>query len=94
MGWKRADHVAYVGDDERVVVLKLDARGSTPLALQGSGAAIWHALGPAPRSLDDIVADLASSYGVEAPSIESEVGTFLLHLLDAGLVVGLSPEHV
>lgn len=91
--WQRADDVAYVGGDERVVVLKLDPQGASPLALEGTGAAIWHALGPTPRPLDAIVAELASTYGVAASSIENEVSRFLMRLFETGVAVTSTSEN-
>lgn len=91
--WMRAEHVAWVEGDDRVVVLSLAAPGSAPLALEATSAAIWMELGVAPRSLSDIAAALARSYGTLVGDIKHDVVDFLRRLQSDGLAIAMAPEE-
>jgi len=85
--WRIRDDVAWVGEADRVVVLGLADSDGSPLALEGSAAAIWHALGEREwRTTDAVIDDVAAGVGVDRDAVAGDVGAFLESLEGMGLV--------
>jgi hypothetical protein len=83
--WVRATEVAVVDHGPRVVVLDLsDPRTARPLVMEGPAAAIWHALSE-PRTTEQVVAAVASDFGLPATEVEADVRGFLTTLRERGL---------
>lgn len=94
LGWQVSERAAYVASSpERVVVLNLDRPAEQPLAILGSGAAIWHELMPPEGTLErpirrdsELLERLAERYGCAQESISADVQNFLAELVDRGLI--------
>ena len=92
--WRICDHTAFVvSSPERVVVYNLDEPRTQPLALLGTGAAIWQCLiGPDDEHLRpwcpemDVVSDLAGAYQTSSEAIAPDVTALLAQLADGGYV--------
>ncbi|WP_195908193.1 PqqD family protein [Nostocoides sp. HKS02] len=83
--WHRSPDVAVVDHGERVVVLDLqDPQTARPLVMEGSAAAIWHALAE-PRTTDQVVAAVALDFGLPATEVAADVRSFLTTLSERGL---------
>lgn len=78
--------LAVVGDDERVVILRLDDLAEPPRILDGTAVPVWEAIDGA-RTPAQLVEHVALGYGVEPPAIETDVRRFLDVLAELGLVV-------
>lgn len=101
--WRRAPHLAYVDDSERVVILDLTQPDSgIPRLLSGSAAEVWR-LVEQPARLEAIVGALVRKYGVPRSDIEQEVRAFVDHLADLRILApnegsgegdGLRHKHV
>jgi len=93
--WRHRDALAVVATPERVVVLDLDALAErvSPVALVGTGRAIWGLLdGRIDES--ELVAQLASDFGVQGEDILEQVRAFLDSLADQGLLTREAPRAV
>ncbi len=66
------------------VVVTVPGRSDFEL-LSGSGGAVWRALGE-PRTMSDLVAELAREYGVDAGTIEGDVHQLIGTLSRRGLL--------
>lgn len=91
--WRICDDTAFVvSDPERVVVLNLAVLTAQPVALLGTGAAVWRVLvGPSddlrPWLTDEhLLRQLADDYGTEPADIEADVTALLRRLADEGYV--------
>ncbi len=92
--WRICDHTAFVvSSPERVVVYNLDDPRTQPLALLGTGAAIWQCLiGPDDEHLRpwcpemDVLSDLAGAYQTSSEAIAPDVTALLAQLADGGYV--------
>jgi hypothetical protein len=89
--WRINDDTAFVvSDPERVVLLNLAVIAAQPIALLGTGAAVWRALVGEPDDLRPWVAEaqlleqLAAGYETEAALIEPDVTTLLRRLAAEG----------
>lgn len=71
--------------DRRTVVLDLDARECLPRLLEGSAAAVWHAIDGRRRD-HEVVAAVAREFEVPTDQIEVDVMRFLRELTEAGLL--------
>jgi hypothetical protein len=84
--WHRSPDIAVVDHGDRVVVLELsDPQTARPLVMEGSAAAIWHALAE-PRTTDQVVAAVALDFGLPATEVDADVRGFLTTLRERGLV--------
>lgn len=85
--WSRSSLVAVVDEGARVVVLDLgDLQTAQPLVLEGSAAAIWHALSE-PGTAQQVAAAVARDFGLPATEVEPDVRDFLAVLRQRGLAI-------
>jgi hypothetical protein len=85
--WSRSTLVAVVDEGARVVVLDLsDLHSARPLVLEGSAAAVWHALAE-PGTARQVAAAVARDFGLPATEVEPDVRDFLASLRQRGLAV-------
>ena len=85
--WSRSTLVAVVDEGARVVVLDLsDLQTARPLVLEGSAAAVWHALAE-PGTARQVAAAVARDFGLPATEVEPDVQDFLASLRRRGLAV-------
>jgi hypothetical protein len=85
--WSRSTLVAVVDEGVRVVVLDLsDLERARPLVLEGSAAAVWHALAE-PGTARQVAAAVARDFGLPATEVEPDVRDFLASLRRRGLAV-------
>ncbi len=93
--WRIGDDAAFVlSDPERVVVVNLAVPAAQPIALLGTGAAVWRALvgtdegdlrpWRAQAALLDV---LAEAHGARSSDIEADVTALLRRLGDEGYLV-------
>jgi len=52
--------------------------------------AVWALLAAGPKSLSEITASIVAEFDVAAEQAEIDLGSFLIHLLDAGIVAEIS----
>jgi hypothetical protein len=83
--WARADDVAWVEDDVRVVVLRLARLDAEPLLLDGPAAEVWLRL-EEPVGLEALVADLAHDFDGDPDVVRADVTAFLRDAESAGVV--------
>lgn len=81
--WRRADRVLWRRSADRVVLLC--PGHDEPVALAGTGAAIWSAL-ETPRSERELVRELATRYGTAEARVDQDLPAFLAQLRLAGAV--------
>lgn len=82
---RHSSEVAWVDSGERVVVVRLDDLAADPVALEGSGAAIWLALSR-PATVSEVVSDVAAYFDVERAAIAGDVAGFVADLTARGLL--------
>jgi hypothetical protein len=70
---------------DAVVLLALDEPSSDPVALSGTGIAIWEQLNM-PRSIAEVSDALGPDFGQPPDEIEASVGAYVARLHSAGLV--------
>jgi hypothetical protein len=70
---------------DAVVLLALDDPSTDPVALSGTGIAIWELLA-APRTVTEVAAALAPDFGLPAIEIRASVDAYVARLHAAGLV--------
>ncbi len=70
------------GDFGVVVLGRHDER---PIALAGTGVSVWDAL-DRPRSLADVVGELADRFGADAATVRADVEPLVAELLRAGVL--------
>jgi hypothetical protein len=68
-----------------VVLLHLD--GGDPMVLTGPGATLWSVLEAGPTRPDDLVATMATEYGVEPAFVARELAGVIGHLERSGMIV-------
>ncbi|MDN4641966.1 PqqD family protein [Agreia sp. PsM10] len=83
--WIHAPDVAWTSDESRVVVLDLGREDAVPLALEGSGSAIWLALDGV-MDTAAIIDSLSTKFDVPRSEIDFVVVTFLRDLRRRGLI--------
>jgi hypothetical protein len=87
---RRSPTVAWISDENRVVVLDLSARKvGAPLALSASAAAVWNAL-DGEQDVGEIIKSVATASGAPAHEIALDVIGFLEMLVRTGLIVRAS----
>lgn len=91
--WRISDDTAFVvSSPERVVLLNLAVTAAQPIALLGTGAAIWCTLVGTDDDLRpwvtraEILSQLAAAYDAEPAAIETDVTALLRRLSDEGYV--------
>jgi hypothetical protein len=89
---QHSNRVAWVGEEDRVVVLHLDRLEELPVVLSGSGAAIWHAVDAA-DDVTDTVGTVAEAFGVQPEDVEADVRAFLEDLAGRGLITRADGAH-
>jgi hypothetical protein len=70
---------------DAVVLLALDHPSTEPIALSGTGVAIWDALAE-PRSVAEVASALGPDFGLLAVEIEASVNAYVDRLHSVGLV--------
>jgi hypothetical protein len=83
--WSHSSDVAYVEEEDRVVLVDLTRPADPPQIFNGSAATIWLAV-DGQRDEDAVVAHVAQAYGVEGVEVAVEVRTFLGELDARGLL--------
>jgi hypothetical protein len=83
--WRRAEDIAVVEREDRVVVLNLDDLASPPVVLEGTAATIWRLLDQADTEAT-LVAAVAEAFDLVPATVREDVHAFLRHLNDLGLV--------
>jgi len=78
--------LAFTEAADRIAVLDLDRPGEPAVVLTGPGSAIWAAV-DGRRDIAEIVAAVASAYGVEKSAVDADVREFLRELVARGLLV-------
>jgi hypothetical protein len=81
--WRRCPEVLWRRSLDAVVLLPPDA--DDPVALPGTGAAVWDLLAE-PVTLPDLVATLTDAYGGDPATIEHDVVALLDRLETLGAV--------
>ena len=81
--YRRADTVSFTELDGEIVCLNLEA--GQYVGMRDVGQAIWEQL-DRPRALDDLVHHVTAAYDVEPDAAASDIRSFLLELVEAGLV--------
>jgi Coenzyme PQQ synthesis protein D (PqqD) len=84
--WRRSASAAYVGSDDRVVVLDLEHLDLQPYVFEGSAAQVWACL-DGERTESEIVDDLAEAYAEPRDVVLDGVREFLGRLRGLGLIV-------
>jgi len=83
--WHRARDLAVVDRGDRVVILNLGRLSSAPVVLEDTAAEVW-------RLIDDafnenrLVGAVAEVFDVHPGLVRDDVGAFLRHLHDLGLI--------
>lgn len=83
--WSHSPDVAYVEEEDRVVLIELTRPADPPQILNGSAAAIWLAV-DGQRDEDAVIDHVAHAYGVEGVEVAADVRTFLAELDARGLL--------
>ncbi|KHK99301.1 hypothetical protein LK09_03155 [Microbacterium mangrovi] len=78
--WGIPPDVAWTGDADRVVVLRLSGDGETPQAMEGPAAAIWRVIARGPVTVGEIADRLAEEYEAEPDSLRADVSSFVAQL--------------
>ncbi|WP_309064595.1 PqqD family peptide modification chaperone [Microbacterium sp.] len=77
-GLRVGPDVAWVSSEQRAVVLNLADPGATPMALEGSAAAIWEAIAAGDGlTREELLATLAEAFGVAESDIAADVDAAL-----------------
>jgi hypothetical protein len=83
--WRRAEHLAVVESEWRVVALALgDTRAARPVAIEGSGRSIWD-LVDGTRTAAGIAEELAGLHPVQPGDLLGDIEGFLASLAAEGL---------
>ena len=82
VGYRRSERALWRGGIGCVLVLP--PRSSTPLLLEGAGADLWYICGDLPQTLDELSADVANRYHVEADVVASALLTLVETLVADG----------
>lgn len=84
---RRPDDVAFVDDGvDRVAMVDLLRLADPPIVLEGTSAAIWRLL-EEPRTIGDMVGELAQVYDAPRAAIQAGVESFVADLAARGLAV-------
>jgi len=83
--WRRADSVAVVEREGRVVAVDLEHAGSAPVVLDGTGAVVWELL-ETTTTQAGLVTAVAETFAAEPTEVAAHVEEFLRQLLAVGLV--------
>lgn len=84
---RHADDLAWVDDDERVVVVRLADPAADPLVLAGSAAVVWRAIGDGPgRRSEEVVAEVAAAYDLDPDVVADDVRSLLHDALGWGIL--------
>lgn len=85
--WRHAKAIAIVQVNDRVVLLKLTEMTSTtvPFALEGTAAAVWHAINGR-RSAEQVAAFVTKGFDGDLKAMVHDVHSFLLGLAGGGLI--------
>ena len=89
---QHSNRVAWVGEEDRVVVLHLDRLEELPVVLSGSGAAIWHAADGA-QDVGEVVETVTAAFAVRPEEVEADVRAFLEDLAGRGLITRADGAH-
>ena len=85
--WRIREDVAWVGDNNRVRALSLQQPVGSPVAFNGTAAAIWLALESSqPVSVADLTHRIAEDFGVEPQQIAADVTAFLEDLQQSKVI--------
>lgn len=82
---RRSSELAVVDSGDRVAVLNLERLAQPPAVMEGTGAAVWQAIGDG-GTLAEVTARVAATYEVPPAAIEADVAAFVESLLELGLV--------
>lgn len=82
----RAQAVDWLDVEEQVVAL--DAQKSVYLSTNSSGALLWHSLVDG-ATIDNLVAELQATYGIDADRAATDVAEFIGMLSTHGLLEDL-----
>lgn len=83
---RRADDLAWVDDDQRVVVVRLAEPALPPLVLDGTAAHIWRLLDETDLDVGSLVGDLAAGFGAAESVVARDVDGWLLEAAALDLV--------
>ena len=84
--WRHRDDVAWTPGNDRVVVLDLRRPNEPgPMALEGTAGTIWQSIDGV-RTVEQVVAAVAESYGLEAHQVERDVAAFVDELVGRDLL--------
>jgi hypothetical protein len=83
--WSHAPDVAYVEEEDRVVLVDLRHPADPPQILNGSAATIWLAI-DGQRDDEAVIDHVAEAYGVERVEVAEQVRSFLADLDARGLL--------
>jgi hypothetical protein len=91
--YRRENGVAQVQGPDRVTLLLVSEPGSRPVALTGSGIAVWEELGPGPRELEQVVSAVAQRFQVTESVVASDVRGLCHKLVLAGFLVAAEDDE-
>ena len=80
----RSDSVSAADVQDEIVLLHID-RGEY-FGMNAVGQQVWHLL-EVPRSVDDLVVEIAAEYDAEESTIRSDITQLVTQLLDKGILV-------
>ena len=85
--YRRENGVAQVQGPDRVTLLLVSEPGSRPVALTGSGIAVWEELSSGPRELEQVISAVAQRFQVAESLVDSDVRRLCHELTEAGVLV-------